>query len=46
MIGQCLECLVEIEGIGSSQACLIHVKDGMRVFRQDGAAFADPDVSR
>jgi D-hydroxyproline dehydrogenase subunit gamma len=41
MIGQCFDCLVEIEGIGSSQACLIQVKAGMRVFRQDGAASAE-----
>lgn len=38
MIGQCFDCLVEIEGIGSCQACLTLVQDGMRVFRQDGAA--------
>jgi D-hydroxyproline dehydrogenase subunit gamma len=43
MIGQCFDCLVEIEGIGSSQACLVPVKDGMRVFRQDGAARASWD---
>lgn len=38
MIGQCFDCLVEIEGIGSRQACLTQVQDGMRLFRQDGAA--------
>lgn len=40
MIGQCFDCLVEIESIGSSQACLVHVKDGLQVFRLDGAARA------
>ena len=43
MIGQCFDCLVEIEGLGSSQACLVPVKDGMRVFRQIGAASASWD---
>ena len=38
MIGQCFDCLVEIEGNGSSQACLVPVKAGMRILRQDGAA--------
>jgi D-hydroxyproline dehydrogenase subunit gamma len=38
MIGQCFDCLVEIDGLGSHQACLVQVQDGMKVFRQDGAA--------
>jgi predicted molibdopterin-dependent oxidoreductase YjgC len=38
MIGQCFECLVEIEGFGSRQACLSPVRPGMYVRSQDGSA--------
>lgn len=38
MIGNCFDCLVEIDGHGSRQACLVHVQDGMRIWPQDGAA--------
>ncbi len=38
MIGHCFECLVEIDGKGSRQACLTWVEDGMCVWHQDGAA--------
>lgn len=38
MIGHCFECLVEIDGAGNQQACLIIVDDGMRVRRQQGMA--------
>lgn len=38
MIGHCFECLVEIEGMGSQQACLVSVEGGMRIRSQDGAA--------
>jgi D-hydroxyproline dehydrogenase subunit gamma len=44
MIGQCFDCLVEIEGIGSRQACLIQAMAGMRVLRQDGAARAGSET--
>ena len=40
MIGHCFDCLVEIEGQGSRQACLVTVSDGMRIRSQDGAAGA------
>lgn len=40
MIGHCFDCLVEIEGQGSRQACLVSVTEGMRVRLQDGAAAA------
>lgn len=38
MIGHCFDCLVEVDGVGNSQACLTLVQDGMRVRRQNGAA--------
>ncbi|RWR10286.1 (2Fe-2S)-binding protein [Paenirhodobacter populi] len=41
MIGHCFDCLVEIDGIGSRQACLSPVADGMRVRTQRGAATID-----
>lgn len=31
LIGVCFGCLVEIDGIGDRQACLVPVKDGMVV---------------
>lgn len=33
MMGVCFECLVEVDGIRNQQACMIQVKDGMRVSR-------------
>ena len=36
MIGNCFECLVEIEGVGSRQACRERVREGMRVARHPG----------
>jgi len=35
-MGVCFECLVEINGQGSVQACLTPVQDGMSVVRQQG----------
>jgi predicted molibdopterin-dependent oxidoreductase YjgC len=40
MIGNCFDCLVEIDGVGNQQACLTLVQEGMRVRRQNGAAAA------
>jgi D-hydroxyproline dehydrogenase subunit gamma len=38
MIGHCFDCLVEIDGLGSRQACLVHVEPGMCIWPQAGAA--------
>lgn len=38
MIGHCFDCLVEVAGIGSRQACLTQVQEGMTVRTQMGAA--------
>ena len=35
-MGICFECLVEIDGKPNQQACLVTVKDGMRVKLQNG----------
>lgn len=36
MMGVCFDCLVTIDGIGNRQACLVHVREGMRVEVQRG----------
>lgn len=36
MMGVCFDCLVEIDGVGHQQACLVPVRDGMDVRRQAG----------
>jgi predicted molibdopterin-dependent oxidoreductase YjgC len=41
MIGHCFDCLIEIEGIGSRQACISPVRPGMRIHTQHGAASID-----
>ena len=38
MIGHCFDCLVQIGGQGSRQACLSIVEEGMQIWPQDGAA--------
>ena len=37
MMGVCFDCLVEIDGVANRQACMIEVREGMRVARQQGA---------
>jgi succinate dehydrogenase/fumarate reductase-like Fe-S protein len=37
MMGVCFECLVEIDGEPNCQACMVAVRDGMRVQPMDGA---------
>lgn len=36
MMGVCFECLMVIDGVASRQACLVPVREGMRIARQDG----------
>ncbi|CAM4103919.1 (2Fe-2S)-binding protein [Bordetella tumbae] len=38
MMGVCFDCLVEIDGKPSRQACLTLVRDGMIIRRQHGAS--------
>ena len=42
LIGNCFECLVEIDGVPNRQACLTPVRDGMAVRRQRGAVRITP----
>lgn len=37
MMGVCFDCLVEIDGVASRQACMVAAADGMRIRRQRGA---------
>lgn len=36
MMGVCFDCLVMIDGVGNRQACLLRVREGMRIERQRG----------
>jgi len=36
LMGVCFDCLAEVDGIASVQACLTTVQDGMRIARQRG----------
>lgn len=42
MMGVCFECLVAIDGVGSRQACLVQVREGMRVETQRGRRPVEP----
>ncbi|MFM0172220.1 (2Fe-2S)-binding protein [Paraburkholderia sediminicola] len=42
MMGACFECLVEIDGMPSRQACMVEVKAGMRIRSQEGARDLPP----
>ncbi len=35
MMGVCFECLVEIDGVPSQQACLVRPREGMRIRTMD-----------
>lgn len=41
MMGVCFDCLLEIDGVGSRQACMVQVRQGMLVRRQRGAKSLD-----
>jgi predicted molibdopterin-dependent oxidoreductase YjgC len=36
MMGVCFDCLVEIDGQGNRQGCLVRVRPGMRIATQRG----------
>ena len=40
-MGVCHECLMEIDGVPDQQACLIQVRDGMKIKRQIGPPKVD-----
>ena len=43
MIGNCFDCLVEIDGETNLQACLVTVRDGMRIRPHPGDGSGDQD---
>ena len=43
MIGNCFECLVEIDGEPNRQSCMIQVREAMQVRAQHGVRRAEPD---
>jgi len=45
MMGVCFDCLVEIDGVANRQACMVEVREGMRVRRQRGASDLGADDS-
>jgi sarcosine oxidase subunit alpha len=42
LMGVCFDCLATIDGVENRQACLVTVRDGMRVQRQIGARRVAP----
>ena len=36
LMGVCFDCLVTIDGVGNRQACLVPVREGMKVETQHG----------
>ena len=40
MMGVCFECVMEIDGVLNRQACLVPVREGMRIRRQHGVETA------
>ena len=36
MIGACFECLAQVDGIPNRQGCMIPVREGMTIMRQNG----------
>ncbi|MEA3302779.1 MAG: (2Fe-2S)-binding protein [Pseudomonadota bacterium] len=37
MMGVCFDCLMIIDGVPNQQACMVQVRDGMRIERQHGS---------
>jgi D-hydroxyproline dehydrogenase subunit gamma len=40
-MGACFDCMVVVDGVPNSRACLTMVADGMRVARQQGRGLSD-----
>jgi D-hydroxyproline dehydrogenase subunit gamma len=40
-IGVCFDCLVVVDGVPNTRACVTWVRDGMQVSRQDGWSARD-----
>jgi len=46
MMGVCFDCLVVLDGRPNQQACMITVRQGMKVMRQEGARVAEAKTPR
>lgn len=44
MMGVCFECLVEIDGVGHQQACLVPVRSGMSIKREKAKRLISDDL--
>lgn len=44
MMGVCFECLLEVDGVPSRQSCLVPVRAGMKIRRQQGARAVEGDT--
>lgn len=42
MMGVCFDCLMEIDGVPNQQACLVTVREGMRINHQSGVPRVAP----
>lgn len=38
LMGACFECLAEVDGVPNRQGCLVPVRSGMKIARQQGRA--------
>ena len=43
-MGVCFDCLVVVDGVPNTRACMTWVRDGMRVARQDGLVARGSDA--
>ena len=46
LMGVCFDCLVEIDGRANQQGCMVEVRAGMRVVRQQGPRPHDAEPVR
>ena len=44
MMGVCFDCLMEIDGTANRQACMVPVKDGLKVRRMERAPRIRPEA--
>lgn len=42
MMGVCFDCLAIVDGVASTQTCLVTVREGMQVLRQMGRRSVQP----
>jgi predicted molibdopterin-dependent oxidoreductase YjgC len=43
-MGVCFDCLVVVDGVPNTRACVTWVREGMRVSRQDGLVALKEDI--